>query len=140
MIAAPLQDYGRDAESHRRYVLGEHIIVGEIPKNASKSVRWHDVDCADLQSLSQYSEILPGASNTDELACRHLVMDDFSPRALHVLGQNFRIDPRVFMNHLHQSLEDSQVEQFNTFRNPRAGCRSTQSVALAYNDHPVHVR
>lgn len=84
---------------------GEYSTVGEILKEASESVRWHGVDCTDPELPAQHSDISAGAGDFEEIACRYLVTDDFSPRAVEVLGQNFGIDPRVFMNHLHQSLE-----------------------------------
>lgn len=95
------------------YVSGEHIVVGEIlKKDSSYTVHWHDVNCADAHSLQQHSQILAGAGNTQEVAVRYLIMDDFSPRAAEVLGNNFGIDPSVIAEHLHQSLTGCPIENF----------------------------
>jgi hypothetical protein len=128
IVADPLGDgRNRNGQSERRYIAGEHIVVGEILKRTPGSARWHDIDFGNPESLAQHSQILAGAGDSEDIAVRYLVMDDFSSRAAEVLGHNFGIDPGVFLQHLHQSLEGSSVENFHRFRDPPTGLSLTHS-------------
>jgi CorA-like Mg2+ transporter protein len=110
--------------SRRRYVTGEHIVVAEVLAKDENTVRWHDIDCANANSLEQQSQILRGAGSREEVAVRYLVMDDISARAVEVLGHSFSIDPSVFVKHLHQILEGCSVENVRRVTLPCTGFRT----------------
>jgi hypothetical protein len=92
------------------YVTGEHMVVCEISAKDSDVLYWHDIDCANAHSLEHHSQILEGTGVPEDVAVRYILMDDFSARAMEVLGQNLSIDPSVFVKHLHESLECRPVE------------------------------
>jgi Mg2+ and Co2+ transporter CorA len=92
------------------YTTGEHIVIGEISANETNTVHWHDIDCANAHSLNRHSRLLACTGSPKDVAVRYMVMDDFSARAVELLGHELRIDPSVFIQHLHQSLRDCSVE------------------------------
>ena len=103
------------------YKPGEHIVVGEISAKHPSIVYWHDVDCANAHSLEQHSQVLACNGAKEEVAMKYFVLDDISPRAIEVLGHNLGIDPAVFLQHLHQSLEGCPIESFNAVSLPTTG-------------------
>lgn len=60
------------------YTGGERIVVGEVLAGDGNIVHWHDIDCANAQSLERHSQMLAGARGLHEGSVRYLVMDDFS--------------------------------------------------------------
>jgi hypothetical protein len=115
-----INEFGHRTPS-QSYVPGEHIVVGEIPARSFQTIRWHDINCTDSDALTRHSQILSGTGSLEDTAARYLVMDDFSPKAIEVLGNGLSLDPHVFLKHLHQSIEGCAVENYHDFQNPLTG-------------------
>lgn len=115
----------------RPYIPGEHIIVAEILGEKLDNIRWHDIDCADANSLEQHAQVFGSPDVPEGIRMRYLVMDDISARAIEVLGHNFRLDFSVFAKHLHQGLEGRPVEDTDeTFVSPLPEHTATTPFAL----------
>lgn len=72
---------------------------------------------------------------------KYFVLDDISARVIEVLGQKLGIDPAVFLQHLHQSLEGCPIESFNAVSLPTVGLRiSPQPISTRAVVSPIAIR